>query len=372
MAWEWTEDELVLACALVRANGWRGLRATDPRVKELSALLHRSTIHPLEGRPDTFRSPNSVQRKTWDLATHHPSYTGKPTRGNHLDAKVLDRFLTDAELMGLHVSSVRKRLGSPTPSDHMAPDATDTMPGASTRNVWTAEEMILAADVADDLSWGPVNGTKPEVIALSKLLRSAEIHPGASADTRFRSPSSVGMKINNLRAAHPSHSGKGLRSSRAEEPIVRDFVADRDVMKDAAAEIRRRIAANGATDEDLPTPDEDLIGAAAEGGARAVRVLRRERDPKLRRAKLAQVRAKGTAISCEVCDFDFGTRYGPRGNGYIEVHHRLPLHVSGPVQTTLDDLALLCANCHRMVHAGRWISVEDLQGIHRSAEAVCP
>ena len=143
------------------------------------------------------------------------------------------------------------------------------------------------------------------------------------------------MKINNLRASHPSHSGKGLRSPKAEEPIVRDFVADRAAMKEAAAEFRRRIAVQASPDKDLPTPDEELIGAAAEGGALAVRVLRRERDPKLRRAKLARVKADGRSIACEVCGFNFGTQYGARGEGYIEVHHRLPLHVSGAVTTTL-------------------------------------
>ena len=106
-------------------------------------------------------------------------------------------------------------------------------------------------------------------------------------------------------------------------------------MKETAAEFRRRSAVQASPDKDLPTPDEELIGAAAEGGALAVRVLRRERDPKLRRAKLARVKADGRSIACEVCGFNFGTQYGARGEGYIEVHHRLPLHVSGAVTTTL-------------------------------------
>ena len=45
----WTRDELVLACALVEANGWRQVDASDPRVGELSELLRRATIHELVG-----------------------------------------------------------------------------------------------------------------------------------------------------------------------------------------------------------------------------------------------------------------------------------------------------------------------------------
>ncbi|MGJ3559785.1 HNH endonuclease [Streptomyces sp. INA 01156] len=37
----------------------------------------------------------------------------------------------------------------------------------------------------------------------------------------------------------------------------------------------------------------------------------------------------------------------------MEVHHVTPLYVSGVRKTTLDDLACLCANCHRMCHRSR-------------------
>jgi predicted HNH restriction endonuclease len=40
------------------------------------------------------------------------------------------------------------------------------------------------------------------------------------------------------------------------------------------------------------------------------------------------------------------------GDKVFEVHHRAPLSkASAPVRTTLDDLAVLCANCHRTVHS---------------------
>ncbi|WP_405847976.1 HNH endonuclease [Streptomyces niveus] len=42
--------------------------------------------------------------------------------------------------------------------------------------------------------------------------------------------------------------------------------------------------------------------------------------------------------------------HGALGADCIEVHHLLPLHVAGPRETRLEDLALLCANCHRMCH----------------------
>jgi hypothetical protein len=55
-------------------------------------------------------------------------------------------------------------------------------------------------------------------------------------------------------------------------------------------------------------------------------------------------------------------RYGVHGADYIECHHRIPLHVTGETQTRLADLALLCSNCHRMIHRTKqWLKVEDLK-----------
>jgi 5-methylcytosine-specific restriction protein A len=92
---------------------------------------------------------------------------------------------------------------------------------------------------------------------------------------------------------------------------------------------------------------------AMEGGVLLARHLRRERSAGLRRDKPAHVRSRGLPIAC---GFDFAAVYGERGNGYIEVHHVLPLHVSGDVQPRLQELALLCANCHRMIDRGNWLS----------------
>ncbi|MET7850510.1 HNH endonuclease [Streptomyces avermitilis] len=62
------------------------------------------------------------------------------------------------------------------------------------------------------------------------------------------------------------------------------------------------------------------------------------------------------------------------GDGYIEVHHRLPFHISGVTETRIADLALLCANCHRMCHRSfrgeSWRTPDALRAlIRRSAEA---
>jgi len=92
--------------------------------------------------------------------------------------------------------------------------------------------------------------------------------------------------------------------------------------------------------------------------------LRRERDPKLRASKLKDTKERGLPIACEVCTFDFGYTYGSHGLDYIECHHRTPLYVTGKTQTRLADLALLCSNCHRMIHRTKqWLTVEELKEV---------
>ncbi|MEZ5941146.1 MAG: HNH endonuclease [Planctomycetaceae bacterium] len=88
---------------------------------------------------------------------------------------------------------------------------------------------------------------------------------------------------------------------------------------------------------------------------------RYERDPKARKECLKRYEAK-----CYVCDFDFFRTYGELGLGYIHVHHRTDLAVTG--ETSIDpykDLVPVCPNCHTMLHKGASParSVESLQKI---------
>ncbi|SDG57639.1 MrcB family domain-containing protein [Thalassobaculum litoreum] len=57
---------------------------------------------------------------------------------------------------------------------------------------------------------------------------------------------------------------------------------------------------------------------------------------------------------CQVCDFDFEKTYGEIGKGFIEAHHLVPVATLNPghvaTMNPRTDFAVLCSNCHRMVH----------------------
>ena len=106
LVWQW--EEIVLACDLVYQNGWRQLDEGDPRVRELSGILQRMSIYPIEIRLPSFRNFAGVARKTWNIATEHPDYVGSPSNGNKLDKKVLDEFRADPERMKNIASRLRQ------------------------------------------------------------------------------------------------------------------------------------------------------------------------------------------------------------------------------------------------------------------------
>lgn len=98
-------------------------------------------------------------------------------------------------------------------------------------------------------------------------------------------------------------------------------------------------------------PDVDEL-SVSEGSPRLLTHLRRERSPAIVKAKKeAVMRANNGTLCCEACGFDFKAVYGDIGNGFCEVHHRIPLsQADGPIKTELNDLAIVCSNCHRMIH----------------------
>ena len=98
-----------------------------------------------------------------------------------------------------------------------------------------------------------------------------------------------------------------------------------------------------------------VLTCSGSHGRRAPAFTHRKREAKLRRAKLLAALKEGS-LTCEVpgCGLDFEKRYGPLGFACIEVHHKKPLaaRTKKGAKTRLQDLAIVCANCHRMIHKG--------------------
>ncbi|WP_162802887.1 HNH endonuclease [Ornithinimicrobium avium] len=227
---------------------------------------------------------------------------------------------------------------------------------------WTYDEVVLAADLVARNDWGGLRAYNPKVMDLSSLLRSASIHANEGRPENFRSVSSVQRKTFDIATQHPGYHGRPTRGGSHESRVVTEFIEEPERMSALARTIRAQLQAADSL-EAVDEPDLEAL-SAHEGRVLAATHLRRERDPRLRQAKLDAVVAQGLAISCEVCGFDFADRYGGLGDGYIEVHHVLPLHASGPVITRLRDLALLCSNCHRMIHRARpWLTPGELRRV---------
>jgi 5-methylcytosine-specific restriction endonuclease McrA len=92
-----------------------------------------------------------------------------------------------------------------------------------------------------------------------------------------------------------------------------------------------------------------------EGELRRLFVLHRKREIKLRAAKIRQALQQGHGhLQCEAprCGFDFLETYGEIGRNYAVVHHTKPLASlsSAGNKTSLKDLAIVCPNCHAMIH----------------------
>lgn len=88
-----------------------------------------------------------------------------------------------------------------------------------------------------------------------------------------------------------------------------------------------------------------------------------ERNPNLiRQAKLKEMEESGE-LRCKICGFSFYEKYGVIGQNYIECHNIIPLSQIGEEYVaTVEDILLVCSNCHRMLHRIRpWINADQLK-----------
>lgn len=98
----------------------------------------------------------------------------------------------------------------------------------------------------------------------------------------------------------------------------------------------------------------------------------RERDPSLAIAKKNTCREMNGFLRCECCGLQSTLLPAGHADSCFEVHHLTPLSSrSESVSTALNDLALLCALCHRMIHANQSVvTISELK--HRIELADAP
>jgi len=104
-----------------------------------------------------------------------------------------------------------------------------------------------------------------------------------------------------------------------------------------------------------------------EGETYTSQVTRRKRNRTIISAKKAD-----SDGMCEVCGFSFKKYYGLSGRDCLVAHHINPISSRDvPSKTTLDDIVLLCPNCHAIVHTQEPpISPKNLRQMLGKIEAV--
>ncbi len=73
---------------------------------------------------------------------------------------------------------------------------------------------------------------------------------------------------------------------------------------------------------------------------------------KSRNRKIIDDKKWNSNYTCEVCGFNFEKMYGDIGKKFIVAHHLRPIGTRGEKGeiTRQEDIALVCENCHRMLH----------------------
>jgi len=89
----------------------------------------------------------------------------------------------------------------------------------------------------------------------------------------------------------------------------------------------------------------------------------RERNQAVINVAKDSFKQKEGKLFCQICGFDFYEKYGEIGRDFIEGHHTIPIsQLKGEVKTKVKDVALVCSNCHRMLHRRRpWLKMRELK-----------
>ena len=225
---------------------------------------------------------------------------------------------------------------------------------------WLEEELILALDLYMTMKErGIKSGRIPEMKQLADTLN--KLAPFIHDQDVERNEGSVYNKILNIVSLDDENSSGGRPNGSKLDKKVWDMFKDRPDELGNYANTIRKIIKDGENPKTSQLESEEEF---YEGKLFYKIHKQRERNHKLVSIVKEEAMLIGKLI-CEVCGFDFKEEYGDLGEGYIECHHKIPISTyNGTQKTRKEDLALVCSNCHRMLHK-QCLSIEDLKQIVR-------
>lgn len=245
---------------------------------------------------------------------------------------------------------------------------------ATVRNpTWNRDELVLALELYLRTNGNPIGKDFDALDQLSHLLNKMHRLNGVTGSATLRNRNGVYLKVMNFRASDPEYVSQGkvgmTRGNALESVLWQEYQGRHgDLAADAVA---IRHAVESADEKELGRLPVVPPYEGEEGGVIIGLHRRYERDRRLIREKRKAAKAAGN-FSCEVCGFDFEAAYGPIGTEYIEFHHTKPVHtLKRGTKSQLSDLALLCANCHRMAHRRRMpLNLDELKAAMQAAIAI--
>ena len=226
---------------------------------------------------------------------------------------------------------------------------------------WTRDELILALDLYFQFDRIP-SSKNPEVLTLSDTLNLLPIHKTDNKNQKFRNPEGVHMKLCNFLRFDPNYPGKGLDAgSKLDEIVWNDFSGNKTLLRRIANAIKETyiLHPNKLLEDPVNLSDDEEF---LEGKLLTRLHKTRERNSLLTKRKKDYVLQNSGSLECEVCGFDFQKKYGELGYGFAECHHLISVSEFDQVRKSrIDDLAIVCANCHRMLHRSKpMLSIQEL------------
>lgn len=233
---------------------------------------------------------------------------------------------------------------------------------------WTRDELILALDLFVREGRKQLEPQHPKVIELSKTLNSLGIHGTDGRTSSFRNPQGVSMKLGNILSLDPEYKGAGLsRGAKLDREVWDEFYGDWERLHTLASAIVRasRVISEPQADYQASSSEMPEDEEFPEGRVLTRLHRQRERNAAVVDQKKRSVLSQHGRLACEVCDFDFMAAYGDLGHGFAECHHTVPIsQLAEDHKTRLADLAIVCANCHRMLHRAKPVlTVNQLRDI---------